>query len=150
MTTDGVKSDIHWMNPDVEKVMRYNVRSTTMQILSQEHPELFGDREPAMPCGFVEALHPDIPVIRGLVAFNISRGEGWKGPIRRTYEWDAYRVEARYVLQDNPEHEKAFPKFNLKQLGPILIEKLNSPCDRLRTMARFGREYHATYYQTPP
>ena len=137
VATDAVKSEIHWMGPNVEKVMRFNLHSTAMKALAEEHPGLLGDEgaEPEVFCGFAETLDPRVPVVRAVFEFNARRGEPWRRPMDPKgsfYEWDAYRVEARYVLQDNPEYEKIrhHHGFDLEQLGPILIEKLNSPCDR--------------------
>ena len=101
------------------------------ELMEQEQSNLFNPPHVEMFCGFAEALHPEIPVIRTTFEFNARTGEGWKDSRGTTiYEWDAYRVEIRCIFVDNREHRSESLRYQLEQHGPILIEKMQSPCDR--------------------
>ena len=114
--------------------------------MEEEHPNLFNPLNIEHFCGFAEALHPEIPVMRTTFEFDLRTGEGWNNDRgTRIYEWDSYRVEIRYILVDNPEHRSEYRRYQLKQHGPILIEKMQSPCDR--SSVRINPEF---YCQTAP
>ena len=99
--------------------------------MEQEQPSLFNPLNVQHFCGFAEAVHPEIPVIRTTFEYDLRTGTGWKNDRGTTiYEWDSYRVEIRYILVDNPEHRSMNLRYQMEQHGPILIEKMESPCDR--------------------
>ena len=145
-TPDGIKSRLQWNHEDYAATYFFKaLGAISAEIMEQEQPELFDTRPGHMEqfCGFAEALHPEIPVLRTTFEFNIRTGdgpkdsqgntvyEGWKDSRgNRIYEWDAYRVEIRYIFVDNPEPRSESLRYQMEQHGPILIEKLQSPCDR--------------------
>jgi len=149
-TPDGIKSKLQWVPgefPDGELFTRA-VGPRSAELMEQEQPDLFKPRYGHVEqfCGFAEALHPEIPVIRTTFEFNARTGEGWKDDRGTTiYEWDAYRVEIRYILVDDLEHRLPSFRYRMEQHGPILIEKMQSPCDR--TSMRISAEQ---YCQTAP
>ena len=145
-TTDGIKSRIQWVEEDVVHVMTRSMGDRTMDILYDEHPDRFKENLVDAWCGYMEVLDPNVPVVRVTLEFFVRSVEGWKnerGSLR--YEWDSYRVEARYVVVDNPELRAPYLRLVLTQLGPILIEKMNSPCDRTSV-----RVHPDTYCQKAP
>ena len=145
-TTDGIKTRTQWADEELMYRMGGALSETSMDTLYEEHPDKFSELLIDAFCGYMEALHPDIPVMRATMDFFVRSIEGWKNDRGRTiYEWDAYRVQVRYVIQDNPEFRDPYRRFVPTQLGPILIEKLNSPCDR---SSMFVSEEH--YCQTAP
>ena len=145
-TTDGIKTRTQWANEELMYWMSGALGQMSMDKLNEEHPDKFNEHLVDTFCGYIEALHPDIPVMRATMEFFVRSVEGWKNDRGRTiYEWDAYRVEARYVIQDNPEFREPTRRFVPTQLGPILIEKMNSPCDRTSV-----RVHPDTYCQTAP
>ena len=132
-TPDGIKSTLQWVPGEYPDGILFTrgVGPRSAELMEQEQPELFDERRVEQFCGFAEALHPEIPVIRTTFEFNVRGWEGWKND-RGTavYEWDAYRVEIRYIFVDNPEHRSESLRYQMQQHGPILIEKMQSPCDR--------------------
>ena len=101
--------------------------SSPIRAIRKLHPDLFPleNRYIVDVCGNLEALHPQIPVIRTTFAMNVDSGT-WTNPEngnKRTI-WKAYRIEARYIYTQGEER----PKF--EQLGPVLIEPLGHVCNR--------------------
>ncbi|MYC32446.1 MAG: hypothetical protein F4X64_04640 [Chloroflexi bacterium] len=148
-TPDGIKSRLQWVPDEYgETLFTRGVGPRSAELMEQEQPDLFKPRYGHVGefCGFAEALHPEIPVIRTTFEFNARTGEGWKNDRGRTiYEWDAYRVEIRYIFVDDLEHRLPSLRYRMEQHGPILIEKMQSPCDR--TSMRISAEQ---YCQTAP
>ena len=146
-TPDGIKSSLQWDHEEYGTMLFTRmVGPRSAELMEQEQPNLFNPLHIEHFCGFAEALHPEIPVIRTTFEFNVRTGQGWKNNRGTTiYEWDAYRVEIRYIFVDNPEHRSRYLRYQMDQHGPILIEKLQSPCDR--TSVRVNPDI---YCQTAP
>ena len=147
-TPDGIKSRLQWVPSEFHggRLFTTMVGPRSAELMEQEQPDLFNPHHIEHFCGFAEALHPEVPVIRTTFEFSVRTGEGWKNDRGTTiYEWDAYRVEIRYIFVDNPEHRSRYLRYQMEQHGPILIEKLQSPCDR--TSVRVNPDI---YCQTAP
>ena len=146
-TPDGIKSRLQWDHEEYGTMLFTRlVGPRSAELMEQEQPDLFEPLRIEHFCGFAEALHPEIPVIRTTFEFNVRTGQGWKDSRgTKIYEWDAYRVEIRYIFVDNPEHRSRYLRYRMEQHGPILIEKLQSPCDR--TSVRVNPDI---YCQTEP
>ena len=100
---------------------------TTLKAIRTLHPDLFEleDRYIINLCGNVEALHPQIPVIRTTFAINADAGT-WINPETGSQHtiWKAYRIEARYIYTQGEDRP------SIEQLGPVLIEPLGHVCNR--------------------
>ena len=131
ITPEGISDRMEWLPREMSNLLNSHIGTTSVENLVMEHPDLFDESGFTQFCGYAQAIHPNVPVIRVNFEMNVrDDNESWqddRGRIRN--KWDAYRVEMRYILVDNPE-ERGDQRYKTKQHGPILIEKLNSPCDR--------------------
>ena len=103
------------------------VADTTLKAIRTLHPDLFPSIERYIinMCGNLEALHPQIPVVRTTFAIDVDSGT-WTNPETGQNQtiWKAYRIEARYIYTEGEDRPR------IEQLGPILIEPLGHVCNR--------------------
>ena len=132
ITPEGISDRMEWLPHELSQLLQGHIGRISVQNLIMEHPNLFNESGFTQFCGYAQAIHPNVPVIRVNFEMNVrDDNEWWKNDRgRRVYRWDAYRIEMRYILVDKPEEQARELKYQTKQHGPILIEKLNSPCDR--------------------
>ena len=131
ITPEGISDRMEWLPREMSNLLNSYIGPTSVKNLVMEHPNLFDESGFTQYCGYSQAIHPNVPVIRVNFEMNVKDDNEWwhDDTGRRRNKWDAYRVEMRYILVDNPE-ERGSLRYKTKQHGPILIEKLNSPCDR--------------------
>ena len=145
ITPEGISDRMEWLPHEMSQLLHGHIGRISVQNLIMEQPNLFDESRFTQFCGYAQAIHPNVPVIRVNFEMNVrDNSEWWKADGRRFYKWDAYRIEMRHILVDNPE-ERGDQRYKTKQHGPILIEKLNSPCDR--TTVRINPK---EYCLTPP
>jgi hypothetical protein len=103
------------------------VANTTLKAIRTLHPDLFKSDEVYIlnMCGNLEALHPQIPVVRTTFAIDVHSGK-WTNPETGQSQtiWKAYRIEARYIYTEGEDRPR------IEQLGTILIEPLGYVCNR--------------------
>ena len=144
ITPEGISDRMEWL-PHASQFLQGQIGPISVENLVMEHPNLFDESGFSLFCGYAQAIHPNVPVIRVNFEMNVrDKNEWWQADGRRRNKWDAYRIEMRYILVDNPEERRDL-RYQPKQHGPILIEKLNSPCDR--TTVRVNPK---VYCLTPP
>ena len=143
ITPEGISDRMEWL-PRGSQLLQGQIGRISVQNLIMEHPKLFDESRFTQFCGYAQAIHPNVPVIRVNFEMNVKdKNEWWHDDRgRRRNKWDAYRIEMRYILVDNPEERRDL-RYQPKQHGPILIEKLNSPCDRT-TVFNNPKEYCLT------
>ena len=124
-TPSGILDRIEW------SYTRLPVTATiTLRELKTLDRDLFPSRRGSIInlCGNLEALHPQIPVIRMTFAMDVDSGT-WIDPENGKHRtiWKAYRIEARYIYTEGEERAE---QAKFEQLGPVLIEPLGHVCNR--------------------
>ena len=129
-TPQGILDRIEWDYKRAVSPKGKAFANATVERVQELDWKMFGNdpRHVTAICGHVQALHPQIPVVRATFNLNAYQGD-WTDP--QTGESlrivKAYRLETRYIYAQDGS---GYPK--LEPLGPILIEPLGSFCDRGR------------------
>ena len=104
ITPEGISDRMEWLPREMGNLLNSHIGKTSVENLVMEHPNLFDESGFTQFCGYAQAIHPNVPVIRVNFEMNVrDNNESWqddRGRIRN--KWDAYRVEMRYILVPLP------------------------------------------------